>query len=113
MTKNFRSKYGNKKVTYKGMTFDSIKERDRWIELDFMQQAGRIWDLKRQVRFTVIPAQYIDGKCVEKACTYVADFVYRDERGLIVEDCKGFKTEVYKIKRKLMLKEKGIRVRET
>ncbi len=107
-------KYRNRKVIWKGMQFDSVRERNRFIILDADQQAGKISELRRQVRFNLIPAQRIDGKVVERACDYVADFVYRDLNGsLVVEDAKGFRgNPVWIIKRKLMLQKYGIRVVE-
>lgn len=78
-----------------------------------MEKAGAIRELKFQVPYTLIPAQYENGKCVERACVYKADFVYKQNGRLVVEDCKGYRTEVYRIKRKLMLREYGIRIKET
>ena len=104
------NKYGAKKVkTADGQEFDSQKEYRRWCELKLLQRAGRISDLKRQVQYELIPKQ--DG---ERACTYVADFVYIDSDGnTVVEDTKGVRTDAYKIKRKLMLQKYGIRIKET
>lgn len=112
-----RSKYGSKKVKKDGAVFDSIKEYTRWRELKLLERAGKIWDLKRQVPFTLIPAQKEGGMVVERACKYIADFTYMESGAdglseLVVEDTKGFKTPEYIIKRKLMLKEFGIRIRE-
>lgn len=97
----------------------SLKERNRAAVLELMQKQGIISDLQKQVVYSLIPAQYgvVDGKkkCLERACTYRADFVYYDveKQQLVVEDTKGCKTEVYKIKRKLMLHEHGIKIKET
>ena len=97
----------------------SIKERKRGEELELMQRAGIISDLQKQVQYELIPAHYevVNGKrkCIERACTYRADFVYYDveKKQLIVEDSKGVRTEVYKIKRKLMLFLHGIKIKET
>ena len=52
------------------------------------------------------------GKLLEKECSYIADFVYIQNGNLVVEDTKGFRTEAYKIKRKLMLHVHGIRIKE-
>ena len=120
------SKYHNKKATYNGITFDSIKEKDRYIELRLLERAGAISDLQRQVSFELIPAQYEtferygkrgkrlkDGSCcIEKSVTYVADFVYIQNGEKVVEDTKGHRTQDYIIKRKLMLYVHGIRIRE-
>ena len=106
-------KYKNEKITYNGMTFDSKREYGRYCELLLLERAGKISDLQRQVPYELIKAQYDGSRCVERACNYVADFVYRENGKTIVEDCKGFRTDVYKIKRKLMLERYGIRIRET
>lgn len=105
-------KYHNKKVTINGETFDSKKEAARWQELLLLQRAGKISHLNRQVTYELIPSQYIDGKCVERAVKYVADFVYKKNGRLVVEDTKGMKTPEYVIKRKLMLSVYGIRIKE-
>ena len=103
------SKYGNiKTTTSDGIKHDSIKEANRWCELNLLQRAGLISDLKRQVKYELIPKQ--EG---EKALHYVADFVYTENGKTVVEDSKGYRTDVYKIKRKLMLYRYGIKIRET
>lgn len=107
------NKYHNKKITRDGETFDSQKEYRRFCELRLLERAGRIADLQRQVKFELIPSQRIDGKVVERACVYVADFVYTEDGKEIVEDTKGVRTADYIIKRKLMLWVHGIRIRET
>ena len=106
------SKYGSRKVTRDGMTFDSQKEYRRFCELRLLERAGKVTDLQRQVKFELIPSQRIGGKVVERACTYVADFVYQENGKKVVEDTKGFKTKDYIIKRKLMLWVHGIRIKE-
>lgn len=106
------SKYHSRKITKDGMTFDSVKEYRRFCELSLLEKAGAIADLKRQVKFELIPSQRVDGKVAERPCTYVADFVYQEGGRTIVEDTKGFKTKDYIIKRKLMLWVHGIRITE-
>ena len=105
-------KYGNRKITKDGITFDSVKEFKRFCELSLLERAGEITDLKRQVRFELIPSQRIDGKVVERPVHYIADFVYQENGQTVVEDTKGFKTKDYILKRKLMLHVHGIRIRE-
>ena len=108
------SKYGNVRTG----GYDSIKERGRGTYLRMLQRSGHISELREQVRYTLIPAQYRtdsegNRRLVERECAYVADFVYRDSGGaLVVEDVKGFRTEVYRIKRKLMLHVHGILISE-
>lgn len=106
------SKYRSRKITRDGMTFDSVKEYKRFQELALLERAGQVSDLKRQVKFELIPSQRINGKVVERPCTYIADFVYFENGQKVVEDTKGFKTKDYIIKRKLMLYVHGIRIKE-
>ena len=97
----------------------SNKEKNRGAVLELMQKQGLISGLQKQVVYSLIPAQYgdVDGKrkCLERACTYRADFVYYDveKQQLVVEDTKGVRPTEYVIKRKLMLHEHGIRIKET
>lgn len=123
------SKYHSKKtVTKDGKLHASKKEADRWVQLTLLERAGKIKDLKRQVEFELIPAQYEnyprygkkgqrlkDGRrCVERSCKYIADFVYTTAEGeLIVEDTKGVRTPDYVIKRKLLLQVHGIKIIES
>lgn len=102
------NKYGAKKVVMDGQVFDSKREFHRWCELRLLERAGKISDLKRQVKFELIPKQ--DG---ERACYYIADFTYYDCGQFVVEDCKGHKTEVYRLKKKLLLWRLGHRIKET
>jgi hypothetical protein len=108
-----KSKYKNKKVTYDGIKFASIKEARRYQELKLLLRAGAISDLRLQVPYELIPAQYINGRCVERSVKYIADFVYTENGKEVVEDAKGVRTDTYKIKKKLMLYVHGIRLKET
>ena len=105
-------KYNNRKLTIDGEVFDSQREARRYRELAMLQRAGQISDLKRQVKYELIPTQRIGGKVVEKSCVYIADFVYTKNGETVVEDAKGFRTKDYIIKRKLMLHAHGIRIKE-
>ena len=123
-----KSKYGSNKAVVDGITFDSKKEAKRYSELKLLQRAGEISDLQIQVKFVLIPAQrepdsagkrggVIKGALIERECSYIADFVYKDKKGdLHVEDVKGYKNgaayNIFKIKRKLMLYVHKIRVEE-
>lgn len=106
------SKYHSRKFTLDGIVFDSVRESRRYKELKLLEKAGKILDLKRQVKYQLIPAQKLNGKTVERAVTYVADFTYWQGNEFVVEDTKGFKTKDYIIKRKLMLWIHGIRIKE-
>ena len=99
--------------------FASTKERDRFADLYLLELAGKIKDLECQVSFELIPAQEREDGSTERACSYVADFVYTETRTgkRVVEDVKGYKNaspayKMYVIKRKLMLQKYGITVRE-
>lgn len=120
-----KNKYHSKKVEFDGIVFDSKKEAKRFAELSLLETAGTISDLQRQVKYVLIPAQrepdtvgarggIKKGKVIEKECSYIADFVYKDLtlNETVVEDTKGFKTRDYIIKRKLMLSVHGIRIKE-
>ena len=123
-------KYNNKKITLDGITFDSRKEANRYRELKLLEKAGKISHLRRQVKFILIPAQYEQskekyqrgakkgqykrGKLLERECAYIADFEYHDflTNEIVVEDTKGMRTKEYIIKRKLMLYNYGIKIKE-
>lgn len=108
------NKYGNRKTVVDGITFASKHEATRYVELCYMQRAGLISKLQIQKPFVLIGAQTDKaGNVIERPVKYVADFVYKDQDGrTVVEDAKGVKTDVYKIKRKLMLAIYGIRIKE-
>lgn len=132
-----KNKLHNRSITIDGITFQSIREGNRYCELKLLQRAGKIFNLELQKRYELIPAYYetvetgeyykIGAKkgqpktkkvCVELAVDYVADFVYEEGGKTIVEDSKGFRDtssatyKVFVLKRKLMLHKYGIRVRE-
>lgn len=127
-------KYQNKKVFIDDKEFDSKKEANRYCELKMLEKAGQITDLELQKVFVLVPAQYEEtnevyskgakkgqpkqGKCIEQAITYKADFYYKENGKEVVEDVKGYRDPAsgamsrYIIKRKLMLYVHGIRIRE-
>lgn len=123
------NKYRNKKVVVDGMVFDSRKELRRWQELLTLQRQGLISNLQRQFEFELIPNQYDveerysektgkrlqdKQKLVERKVCYVADFAYRENGKLVVEDTKSpaTRTKDYIIKRKLLLYIFGIKIKE-
>lgn len=97
-----KSKYKNKKVEYDGYTFDSQKEKNYYIKLKTMQDLGLIKDLELQKTFILQDSFKLNGVTRQKI-TYKADFSYvsTEDDKLHVVDVKGFKTEVYKIKKKM------------
>ena len=104
-------KYHNKKVVRDGEKYDSRKEYLRHCELKYLEKGGYISDLRRQVKYVLIPSQKENGKCIERECSYYADFTYYKDGELIAEDAKGMETKEFKIKKKLMLKRFGLIVK--
>lgn len=98
-------KFKNEPVTVGGLRFDSRKEAKRWGELCLLRDAGAIDGLRRQVR---IPVR-VNGVIV---CRYVADAVYVENGRRVIEDAKGLRTPVYKLKKRLLLAVYGIHIRE-
>lgn len=122
-----RRKYGNTKTVFKGVEYDSKRERDRHIFLLDAERRGVISDLKRQVTFHLLPAQYETVEkqlktkikevsvCVERVVDYKADFTYIKDGELVVEDTKIAKKLLppeYVLKRKMMLYFHGIKIKE-
>lgn len=97
-------KYSNKKVEVDGIKFDSKLEAKRYKELKAMEGRGEITELTLQPVFELQPSFRHNGKTHRKI-TYIADFSYflKDSDKLVVEDVKGFKTDIYKLKMKLFL----------
>lgn len=106
------SKYNN--TRYNG--YDSKREAKRATELKLLEKAGVISHLQEQIVYELIPSQYriVNGKkkCVERAMKYIADFQYVENGNTVVEDAKGFRTDVYRIKKKLMLYFHDIQIKE-
>lgn len=124
-----RSKYGNEKVVYEGEKFDSKKELARWLFLKGAEERGEISDLKRQVRFELLPAvkeEYVvhlktkdvtKTKVVQQAVFYRCDFTYAKNNVIIVEDVKAAPKstaldKTYTLKKKMMKSLKGIDIKE-
>lgn len=130
-----KNKLNAQRVEFDGKFFGSKKEARRWAELKLLERSGHISDLQQQVPFELIPAQYEEiptgefykkgakkGQpkfkrvCIEKAVTYVADFVYTENGKTIVEDTKGCKDGItynyFVLKRKLLLFVHGLKIKE-
>lgn len=107
-----RSKYNNTKESYGNLKFDSKKERERFVELKAMQDIGLIHNLKLQHNFTLREGYTTtDGERIQ-GTIYKADFTYYDEKGVfIIEDVKGVPTDIYKLKKKMMM-DIGYRIKE-
>ena len=120
-----KNKYGAQSTVVDGIKFPSQKEARRYAQLKMLERAGEIRDLQRQVEFELIPAQFepsktlkngrkVRGRCIERKCVYISDFAYiqSDTGEYIVEDAKGFRTDVYRLKKKLLLYKYNIRIKE-
>ncbi len=109
------NKYGARKVNMDGQAFDSVKEAKRYRELRLLEAAGTIADLRCQVPYVLIPALK-DDDTIERAVSYIADFVYEQDGRTVVEDVKGYRQgnayALFSVKRKLMLWVHGIHVQE-
>lgn len=126
------SKLRNRKTVVDGIEFDSRKEARRYTELSLLEKAGAISDLRLQVKYVLIPAQYEtyerygkrgqrlkDGqRLVEREIAYIADYVYTQDGKTVVEDVKGYRDPSsaayakFVLKRKLMLWIHGIKIKE-
>ncbi|MEW6212721.1 MAG: DUF1064 domain-containing protein [Acidobacteriota bacterium] len=100
------SKFKNRHVRLDGYTFDSQREADRYGELILLAKAGKISRLLIHERHPIT----VNGHLV---AIYESDFTYLNEHGRkVIEDVKGVRTEVYKIKRALMKATLGIEIVE-
>lgn len=110
-----RNKFHAQTIETPDGKFHSIGEYRRWEDLKLLEKGNVIHGLKRQVKFELIPATVLPNGKKQRAVTYVADFRYYDTREgkWITEDYKGFHTEVYKLKKKLVFYVYGIEIKET
>lgn len=108
-----RHKYGAKPTTVDGIRFASKREAKRYGELKLLERAGLISCLELQPRFPFTLRGTFSNEA-KHIFTYVADFSYLDHdgTGIVVEDVKGVRTEVYKLKRKLIEEQYGITITE-
>lgn len=100
------NKYHNIKVSVDGYTFDSIAESQRYQQLKLLERAKAIIDLKRQVKFVLI-----DKSQYGREVSYIADFTYYEGNKLVVEDVKGIKTDIFKLKARLFAERYGFEIK--
>ena len=96
-------KYKNVKVSIDGYRFDSKKEAQRY---GILKIDPEVTELKLQVKFPI----HVNSKLI---CNYVSDFTYLRNGEYIVEDVKGMKTSMYRLKKKLMKAVHNIEIFET
>jgi|TARA_R100000306_G_C4301804_1_gene105492 Fe2+ or Zn2+ uptake regulation protein len=101
-----KNKYSNRRTTFDGINFHSVKEENRYRVLKLLVEQGIICDLELQPRYPMVINDI-------KVTTYVADFRYTQDGKTVVEDTKGFKTREYTLKKKLMLALYGITIKES
>ena len=101
------TKYHAQPTYVDGIRFDSKREAQRWTQLVLLEKAGAIMGLRRQVPYVLV-----DKSKHGRALCYYADFVYMQDGKEVVEDAKGVKTDVYRIKKRLMAERYGIVIRE-
>jgi hypothetical protein len=124
-----RSKYGNKRVEYDGVTFDSKKERDRYIVLKDAERQGIISDLQRQVRYELHAPEHeeyevqlktktiVKTRTIQRGIYYTCDFQYMKDGVLVVEDVKSSPRQTaldkaYQIRKKLFFSKTRIHIKE-
>jgi hypothetical protein len=105
-------KYHNQPVIVDGVYFPSKREANRWGQLRLLLRDGKVRNLRRQVRYD------LKAEGGAKVARYDADFVYEEKTAAgwvpVVEDVKGFKgNQVYRIKKRWMLAQYGVEIRET
>jgi hypothetical protein len=108
-----KQKHNNQIVEINGRKFRSKAEGARYMELLLLEKSGQIHDLRLQVPFDLVPAVVINGK-KKKAMRYYADFVYTlPDGGRVIEDVKGYETDIYKMKRHMMKAFLGLDITES
>ena len=95
-------KYHNKKIKTEDGTFDSKYEYEEWCRLKLLERGGVIRNLMRQVPYVLIPTIRTTAGTL-KQITYYADFVYEENGIVCMVDTKGYETEVFKIKKRLLI----------
>lgn len=95
-----------------GVTFHSEKEAARWQELRLLERGGVITNLKRQVAIRLEGRDGLIRTPTGRPMTYRADFTYRENGVEIIEDVKGYPTEIYRLKRAILAAQ-GVTIKET
>lgn len=107
-------KYRAHPTVIEGIRFASQREGARYLELRLLEKAGHICELELQPKFPVYVCRRQNGE-LHEAFRYVADFRYREgaDKRLVVEDVKGMRTAIYRLKKKAVELQYGIEIRET
>lgn len=105
------SKYHAQPTRVNGIRFDSKKEAERYEQLLLLERVGQITGLELHPRYALY-ALAQDGT-VTKVADYIPDFRYVENGRTVVEDVKGVRTPVYRLKKRWMLAQYGITILET
>lgn len=123
-----RNKYGNTRFFADNQKWDSKKEYQRYLVLKDAEKKGAINNLRRQVKFELLPPvteefvehlktkDKVKQKVIQRCVSFIADFTYQKGDELIVEDVKISKSllpKEYILKKKMMLALLGIKVKES
>lgn len=124
-----RSKFGAKRTEIDGLTFDSKREAARYLVLVARMKAGDLRRLRCQPRYALcaLVIEHADIRDINRGansprrvpvCEYVADFEYEERDSavtwnVVVEDAKGARTDVYKLKRRWFETQYGMAIRES
>jgi len=95
-----------RRTTVDGISFMSRREASRYLELKFLEKIGRVRRLELQKAYELA----VEGKTIGH---YIADFVYLDSGNMVVEDCKGFRTDLYRWKKKHFEAQYKLKILET
>lgn len=121
-----RGKFGNEKCEADGHKFDSLRERNRYLDLKLLQRAGEISGLELQPKYPLEVMRLIDGKLQSvpikirskgypngRRCSWRADFRYQDKRTgqQVVEDVKGHDDDRARFKRGVVEAIFGIQIK--
>ena len=91
----FKNKYRNKITVIDGIKFHSLKEAKRYRDLKLLEKAKSISCLTLQPRYDMMINNIFCG-------FYKADFSYIENGVMVIEDVKGMRTPVYRIKKKII-----------
>ena len=93
-----RNKYGAKKTVVGDIKFDSKKEAARWMDLQFLERAGHISDLKRQVKVELMGQHRPLYTRTGRKMKLTFDYSYIEDGCVIYEDCKGVWTRDFAVR---------------
>ena len=106
------NKYGAKKTMVGDIKFDSRREASRWMELQLLERAGEISNLRRQVKVELMGQHRPLFTRTGRKMKFTADFGYTENGVDVLDDCKGMPTRDYEV-RVAVARAMGLEVRES